>query len=288
MAQLMQAGVVILAMFAVPTLMTYIPDFDPLMMIIGLFVVMAAVQQLGFQLQGGQAADGDGPHRRGQPQQEDRSEPTPEEMLRDAERASEQNSWARVEELCRRVTGADPENARAWELLATAQKWDGRRDEAAATVRKARELYEVESEHLRTLEKELSQAERPGAASAECEAKGEDFFAKRQYDLATECYTKAVDALGDSSGDDVKLRLLRRRAECSQQLQDWSSCRRDATVVLEADPNDAKALLMRAAANEALEKFSAALSDARKLLSIDPRSSVANRIVHNCQQALRT
>merc|ERR1712039_803055 len=99
------------------------------------------------------------------------------------------------------------------------------------------------------------------------------------YDLAFECYNQGVDALGDpdnSSGSRVvRLRLIRRRAECAQQLHDWSVCRRDATELLEADPSDAKALLQRAAALEALEKFSGALDDARKLLAMDPKNPVA-------------
>merc|ERR1712113_234860 len=98
------------------------------------------------------------------------------------------------------------------------------------------------------------------------------------YDLAFECYNQGVDALGDpdnSSGSRVvRLRVLRRRAECAQQLHDWSVCRRDATEVLNADPSDMQMLLRRASANEALEKFAAALDDARKLLSVDPKNPV--------------
>merc|ERR1719215_743555 len=127
---------------------------------------------------------------------------------------------------------------------------------------------------------------------AEIEAKGEEFFSKRMYDLAFECYCKAVDAIGEGDGTDdstgIRLRLLRRRAECAQQLHDWSVCRRDATEILEADPSDARALLQRASANEALEKFAAALKDARKLLAMDPKNPFANRLVHNCQKALRS
>merc|ERR1712232_262618 len=103
-----------------------------------------------------------------------------------------------------------------------------------------------------------------------------------------DCFTKAIEVLGESSKTAPgSLALYQRRAECAQQLQDWSLCRRDATVVLEADPTDQKALLQKAAANEALESFEAALQDARKLLTLDPRNVAANRIVNNCKQALR-
>merc|ERR1711920_860959 len=132
---------------------------------------------------------------------------------------------------------------------------------------KAQDIYELESDGLSQLAKELDSKQKPSVMVAEVEAKGDDFMAKRMYDLAYECYNQAVDAIGE--GDDAddskatRLRVLRRRAECAQQLHDWSVCRRDATEVLNADPSDPKALLQRAAALEALEKFSAALEDAR-------------------------
>lgn len=291
---------IIFAIFGLPKLMAFVPDFDPLTVIVGIFVVLAAVQHLGFSV-GGIAAEGEsssqsrrrsaGAGASGTEEDSKAAAAKPEELLKNAERCMQQNNYARVQELARRAADLDPENSRAWELLATAQKWEGKREEAAATVRRAREVFEVDSAGLRKLAKELEQAESPSAMAAECEAKGEDFFAKRQYDLAVDCYTKALEALGELGAESPhkgsQLGLLRRRAECAQQLQDWGTCRRDATAVLEAEPSDVRALLQRAAANEALEKFAAALEDARKLLAIDPKSAVANRIVHNCQQALR-
>lgn len=290
-----QLLVLLAAVFVVPQLMTYMPDFDPLLMIVGIFGLLALVQQLGFQVNGAEGegsgrSNGAGGSRRRQEEPPKAKEAGPAELVAEAGRCLEQNNWSRAQDLARQATDLDPENAKAWELLATAQKWDGKREEAAATVKKARDLYEVNSEGLRKLAKELAEEEPSEAVAAECEAKGQDFFGRRQYDLATECFTKALDALGesnDAASSSTRLGLLRRRAECAQQLQDWGLCRRDTTALLEADPNDARALLQRAAANEALEKFKAALEDARKLLSIDPKSTAANRIVHNCQQALR-
>jgi len=287
--------VIVMALFVVPKLMEYMPDFDPLLIIIGLFIVAAAAQQLGFQTAPADA-DGDRPSQGGRSgasrrQHEEPQADQPKEMLREAERCLEQSSWAKAEELARRLADLDPENARAWEILATAQKWDGRREEAVATLRKARDLYEVDSEAMRALAKELEGGPDPAAVAAECEEKAKDFFGRRQFDQAIDWYTKALDACGDSPAGadegDTKLRLLRRRAECAQQLQDWGTCRRDATTVLQACPDDLRALLQRAAANEALEQFGKALEDARKLLSMDPKNSAANRIVHSCQQALR-
>lgn len=303
----MQLVVVIAAIFVVPKLMSVLPDFDPLMMIVGLFAVLALAQHLGFQGGGDGEAPSSSAQRVKRRQQEasaaaeaeeESAEAGTERLLKDATRAMEQNNYERARELAQRATDADPECARAWELLATAQKWQGDRGEAAATVRKAQEMYEVDSEGLRQLARELAGGGSPRKTATECEKKGEEFFSKRQYDLAVDCYTKALDALlGDGSGDgtgaadvdckELLLRLRRRRAECSQQLQDWGTCRRDATALLEEDPSDQRALMQRAAANEALEKFKDALADARKLLSFDPKNTAANRIAHNSQQALR-
>lgn len=297
-----QLVVIMMALFVVPKLMSIMPDFDPLMVIVGLFVILALVQQLGFQQgDGANANDGEGTTARARQRQRQNRAAEEEQdssskvvnipqLLKDAERALEQNSWSRVQELAKRIADADPENARAWELLATAQKWDGQRDAAAATVKKAQEVYEVNSAGLRALAKELSSSKPSTAMVGECEKKGEDFIAKRQYDLASECYAKALAALGESpeaqEAKDMRRRLLRRHAECAQQLQDWTTCRHCTTELLEVDPRDKNALLQRAASNEALEKFKAALEDARMLLALEPSNRAANRIVNNCRQAL--
>mmetsp|Transcript_29866 Transcript_29866/g.78640 ORF Transcript_29866/g.78640 Transcript_29866/m.78640 type:complete len:302 (+) Transcript_29866:182-1087(+) len=295
-----QILVLIVAMFGVPKLMSVMPDIDPLVMIVGLFLVLALLQQLGFQTRGASGEESQHTQRpkyRAAPEEhheESSSVASTDQMLTDATRAMEQNNYQRAQELARRVADMDPESARAWELLAAAQKWQGLREEAAATVRKAMEIYEVESDGLRALARELERSESPQTIAMECEKKGEGFFSRRQYDLAVDCYTKALEVFGNgkpnsANGDkELLLRLRSRRAECAQQLQDWSTCRHDATVLLEADPLDQRALMQRAAANEALEKFKDALADARKLMTLNPKSIAANRIAHNCQQALRS
>lgn len=285
-------GVILAAIFLVPQLMSILPDFDPLMMLMCLFGFLALLQQLSFSGGPQGQAQGESPQRPQRSQQgpQEPAATSTSDLLQEAERCLAQNSWSAVKKIAKQITDADPENARAWELLATAQKWEGKREEAAATVQRARDLYEVDSPGLRELAQELSHGSSPENTVQERETKGEDFLSRRQYDLASECFTKALEALGNAPGDEkaaIRLRLLRRRAECSQQLQDWSLCRQDATAVLEASPEDQRALLQRAAANEALEKFKAAMEDARRLLALDPKNAAANRIVHHCNQALK-
>lgn len=296
--QILKFAAPILAFFVLPRMMSgfEMPDFDPLTVLIGLVVLMALVQRLGFA---GQPEEEDAGGRRRPASSNSRHEAASkgkapsslEEQLSQAERCIEQNNYERAQTLAQKAADMDPESARAWELLATAQKWSGQREEALATVKKAKDIYEVSSPGLSALLKELGQSKSPAEIASECETKGEDFFRKRMNDQASECFTQALEALeaAEVSGTDrpLHLRLLRRRAECAQQLQDWEMCRRDATALLEQDPMEEKALLMRAASSEALEKWKAALEDARKLLTIDPKSKAANRIVHNCSQALR-
>eukprot|EP00928_Gymnodinium_smaydae_P063727 TRINITY_DN47222_c0_g1_i1.p1 TRINITY_DN47222_c0_g1~~TRINITY_DN47222_c0_g1_i1.p1 ORF type:complete len:306 (+),score=71.95 TRINITY_DN47222_c0_g1_i1:196-1113(+) len=299
----LRVGMILFALFGLPKIMAYIPDFDPLVAIICLFAGLAALQHLGLVAaaegpepgdrfgRGGSRRDDGGRSDFGRGGNASDTGRPAEDPLKEAAVCLEQNNYSRARDLAKGVTDSDPENARAWEILVTALKWEGKRDEALETLKKASDLYEVKSEGLTKLLKELEGAGNPGAAAAEYEKKGEEFLGRRQYDLALDCLSKAIEALGGNDASIAAtpegLRLLRRRAECAQQLQDWSLCRSDATAILEAEPEDTKALLQRAASNEALEKFKAALEDARKLLTLDPRSAAANRIVHNCNQALR-
>lgn len=288
----------IFAIFVGPQLfklLQYLPSVDPLIVIMGIFAALAGVQHISGQAaEAGAAASGNGRRQASRAAEEQRcSEPSAAELVAEAEHCLKQNSYGKTQDLAKHALDLDPECTRAWELLATAQKWDGRRGEALATATKARDIYEVDSKILTSLATELSSKVNTAEEAAEAEAKGEEHIGRRHYDLAEQCFSRGLELLGDgkkaaaASASDLHLRLLRRHADCAQQLQDWVACRRDATAVLEACPGDVKALLQRAASNEALEKFKAALEDARELLRLDPKNSAANRIVHNCSQALR-
>lgn len=298
--------VLVMGMFVVPQLMQYLPNFDPLMLIMAVFAILAAVQHLGFsQENAASETTAKGTSQRAKQESQRRedqghknSENSAEGLLKNAEQALEQNNYERVQELAQKLIDMDPEKPRPWELLVTALKWDGKRKEAAASAKKALELYEVKSKVLKGMMRELNGGCDIAAAATlaqENSKKGDDFLAKRQYDLGLDCYNRCIDALTQDGSEkvqedsqDLYLSATRNRAACAQQLQDWGTCRRDATVLLESDPNDQQALLQRAASNEALEKFSAALEDARKLLSLDPKSVAANRMVHNCQKAINS
>jgi len=286
---------VIMAIFVVPQVMNYMPNFDPLVMIVIVMMMLAGFQQLGFKFAEVDGANGgeDRPRtKNGKTAGQKGREATSDELLSEADKCMSQNGWQKAEDLAKEVMDSDPENARAWETMARAQKWAGKTDEALATIKKARDIYELSSPGLVKLAEELNSSNAsPEDAAREYEAKGEGFYEKRQYDLAVECYAKALEAVEkapDAEGvKDLRLQIHRRRAECAQQLHDWSTCRKAATAILEAEPKDTKALLQRAAANEAMEKFQAALDDARLLRSLDPKNVAASRIVNNCQQALR-
>mmetsp|Transcript_93439 Transcript_93439/g.204520 ORF Transcript_93439/g.204520 Transcript_93439/m.204520 type:complete len:326 (-) Transcript_93439:66-1043(-) len=318
---LIQGFVVILAVTAGPQLMQLLPTTDPLVLLIGLFAFLGAVQHLlgsvlaeATESEQGEASNDQASN--ASPKNKANNKNTTQasststntasgrskgpqtvpELLQEGSVALAQNNYSRAQSLAEKAADIDPESAEAWELLARAQKWQGNRKEAAATVKKAMETYEVKSKGLKELAKELKGKGSPVEDAKNSSKKGDDFIAKRQYDLAAECYNQAMETLNDAgltldseeADRDFILQVERRRAECGQQLQDWGQCRRSATVVLGADPKDKQALLQRAAANEAMENFEKALEDARLLLSLDPKNGAANRLVHSCQQALRS
>lgn len=292
-------------MFVVPRIMEFLPNFDPLMIIILIFGLLAGAQHFGFVEQGHTSEAERLSSQRARQQkswddQDDTKKPDDpiETLLENAEQALGQNNYKRVQELAQKLLDLDPENTRAWEMLVLSLKFEGNRSEAAANAKKAFELYEVDSETLKKLRQELHGKCDVAAAATlagENAQKGDDFVSKRQYDLAIDCYNRCIETLKPEGQEKVHedfkelyLKSIRNRAVCAQQLQDWGTCRRDATVLLEIDPNDKQALMQRAASNEALEKFAAALEDARKLLSLDPKNTAANRMVHNCQKAINS
>eukprot|EP00428_Durinskia_dybowskii_P024228 CAMPEP_0170245282 /NCGR_PEP_ID=MMETSP0116_2-20130129/22425_1 /TAXON_ID=400756 /ORGANISM="Durinskia baltica, Strain CSIRO CS-38" /LENGTH=299 /DNA_ID=CAMNT_0010496153 /DNA_START=67 /DNA_END=966 /DNA_ORIENTATION=+ len=286
------------AVVAGPQILAVLPNVDPLVVIIGIFVALGFLQHLGFAssdcdsgVAGGATQNqGKATASKAEGQSDDGTSDGQEHVcntkLRDAERALAQNSYANAAALAAQVVDADPECARAWEVLVLAQKWEGNRSLAVTTARKAMDIYEVHSATLESLVQELGATYDPMTAALECEARAGEFLAKQQFDLAFDCYAQGLDTVGLDGGD-LRLRLLRGRANCAQQLQDWKTCRSDATELLDHDPNDVAALLQRAVANEALESFAAALEDARRLLILDSRCSAANRLVHSCRKALQ-
>lgn len=296
---LQQLGFLGFAIFVVPRLMELLPSFDPLMMLMGLVGFAAVLQHVaGVNLEREAAAGGAAgrpePRQSNRREQQYQAKESPQAsldtLLSDAEKCIDQNNWDGARKRAQSAIDLDPESSRAWELLVTAHKLSGDKAAAKAAAEKATDIYEVDSAKLRTLRRELSETKPAAEVAAEHEARGEDFFTKKRFDLAVEWYSKGLEAIesAPSKAPDFRLRLLRRRCDCSQQLQDWSTCRADASSVLELEPQDQKALLQRAISLEALEKFKLALVDARALLAIDPKNTVANRIVHSCQRELQS
>lgn len=298
---LTQLGCLTFAIFVLPRLMNYIPSFDPLTMIMGLFGIIAVVQHITSanleEETGGKRGrdDGEAPSEAGRRAQQrrrgqasdyssSRQSDSLETLLAEAQKCTEQNNWEGANKRAQKAIDLDPECAVAWEILITALKFSGKKDEAKEALNKATDIYEVSSAKLKALDKELKGQRDVQAELKELEARGEDFFGKRRFDLAVEWYTKGLDI--PDVPQESRLRLLRRRAECAQQLHDFSLCRTDTTEILNLEPQDSKALLQRAISLEALEKYKLALEDARKLLALDPKNTVANRIVHSCQREL--
>ena len=62
--------------------------------------------------------------------------------------------------------------------------------------------------------------------------------------------------------------LLIRRAACFKQISNFDGTIDDCSAVLEADPNNVKALVRRAQAFEAVERYKFALQDVKQVLAL--------------------
>eukprot|EP00403_Amphidinium_massartii_P043322 CAMPEP_0178441256 /NCGR_PEP_ID=MMETSP0689_2-20121128/37371_1 /TAXON_ID=160604 /ORGANISM="Amphidinium massartii, Strain CS-259" /LENGTH=224 /DNA_ID=CAMNT_0020064397 /DNA_START=16 /DNA_END=686 /DNA_ORIENTATION=+ len=190
------------AMLLAPSVLALLPSIDPLFVIMGLFALLALAQQAGLTGGDESAVPESARTRRGQSsekQEAEEREPSVSELLEDAERCMKQNSYQAAQDIAAKAADKDPECSRAWELQASALKWLGQRKEAAALLRKAIDLYEVDSPGVQALLKELESGASPLATATECESKCEELFGKRQYDLALECSNKGLEALGVSA-----------------------------------------------------------------------------------------
>jgi stress-induced-phosphoprotein 1 len=69
---------------------------------------------------------------------------------------------------------------------------------------------------------------------------------------------------------ELALKCYANRAACYKQLSNFDGTIADCTSVLEARPDDVKALVRRAQAYEACERYKSAMQDVRQVLSYGP------------------
>jgi stress-induced-phosphoprotein 1 len=116
---------------------------------------------------------------------------------------------------------------------------------------------------------------------------GNEFFKAREFQLAIEKYDAAIEDSLTSPGDAIYVSCYNNKAGCMQQLHDHKGVAEAASMVLEHDPQNQKALLRRGLAFEGLERFQLGLNDIRALLLMTPNVAMANQAQHRMQNALR-
>lgn len=300
-----------------PSIMSFLPSFDPLMMLMLFFFGANLIQHVAG---GGGAANnanakpggetGNGYHGssssnghtgRSSGGSSSSTAPPPkstvEQLLEDTEKLLEAAQFDKAAAKAEKALEEDPESAKGWILLTKALRNSGKSEEAFKAVEKAIDLYEIDNRELNSLRKELEKESKdPLLFAKECKENGNTHFKDNQFDAARNWYTKGVEALLPPGADpgslseekqQLRLALLNNRAACAQQLQDWSSMRHDASEVLRLDASNQKARLRRAISNEALEKCEEALEDARAVLRVDPANQSANQIQHRMGSEVR-
>jgi len=117
---------------------------------------------------------------------------------------------------------------------------------------------------------------------------GNEHFKIGKMQQAIDCYTKAINACGNSEKDlKTKAACFNNRAHCYTQLYDHRKVVDDCTECLRLEPGNLKALLRRGFAYEALEKMKLALEDFNAVLAVDPSVSKAHQAAHRIKQAIK-
>jgi stress-induced-phosphoprotein 1 len=98
--------------------------------------------------------------------------------------------------------------------------------------------------------------------------KGDDAYKNAQFEKAIEYYTKCIDSLGHENQSELMIKTRSNRAACYKQISNFDGTIEDCTMVLEADPENVKALVRRAQAFEAVERYRMALQDVKSVLQM--------------------
>lgn len=136
-----------------------------------------------------------------------------------------------------------------------------------------KKLEEIEPE-ISKLRPKLNPDGTKMTASQAIKEEGNKHFKDARYDLAIDCYTRA---LTEAETTDEKAVLFTNRATCHAQLHQFSEVVKDCTSALKQNPKSAKALLRRGLAYEALEKWDLGIEDMKEVLTLEPGTLQASQ-----------
>lgn len=120
---------------------------------------------------------------------------------------------------------------------------------------------------------------------------GDEAYKNAQFEVAIVKYGECLNLIGDKTSQ-LALKCYSNRAACYKQLSNFEGVIEDSTAVLEAEPNNVKALVRRAQAFEGMERYRSALQDVRFVLQM-PQNEVgavnwklANDMQHRLTRAV--
>lgn len=87
------------------------------------------------------------------------------------------------------------------------------------------------------------------------------------FEEAIQLYSQCISQSTNNSSPLV-IKALSNRAACYKQLSNFDATISDCTAVLEAEPDNVKALVRRAQAFEAVERYKLALQDVKYVISL--------------------
>jgi len=94
---------------------------------------------------------------------------------------------------------------------------------------------------------------------------GDKHYKAAAFEEAIKSYTKCIE---QNPATELKVKALSNRSACYKQLSNFDGTIEDCSMVLEADPENVKAIIRRAQAFEAVERYKFALQDVKTVLSM--------------------
>jgi len=100
--------------------------------------------------------------------------------------------------------------------------------------------------------------------------RGDEAYKNAAFENAIRFYAQCIDALKKENrmSSELAIKALSNRAACYKQISNFDGVIEDSSAVLEADPENVKALIRRAQAFEAVERYRFALQDVKTVLSM--------------------
>nr|XP_015204828.1 PREDICTED: tetratricopeptide repeat protein 1 isoform X2 [Lepisosteus oculatus] len=202
----------------------------------------------------------------GREEEEEEEEEDEEEEERNEDAARGRAGQSRAE----RGQG-DGEGAERWEECLEGAEARGEEEEEEDLELKPEEAPEFDEEHLRELEKDLTEEEKESRRDEGMKLKerGNEQFKKGEHSEAEESYTAALRICPVCYSKERSILFSNRAAACLK-LDKKEKAISDCTKAIDLNPNYVRAILRRAELYEKTDKLDEALEDYKAVLEKDP------------------